>query len=51
MKCTEKEQESCNVEKRGCKGCFYNDDLKELKKKIEADAIDNFLYGKYLKNL
>lgn len=24
MKCTEKERESCNVEKMGCIGCFYN---------------------------
>lgn len=25
MKCTEKEQQSCRVEKRGCEGCFYDD--------------------------
>lgn len=25
MKCTNKEQETCEVEKRGCKGCYYND--------------------------
>lgn len=24
MKCSEKERESCNVEKRGCKGCYYS---------------------------
>ena len=24
MKCTEKEQETCNVEKRGCENCYYN---------------------------
>lgn len=23
-KCTSKEQETCEVEKRGCKGCYYN---------------------------
>lgn len=22
--CTEKEQETCDVEKRGCEGCYYN---------------------------
>lgn len=24
MNCTDKEQETCQVEKRGCEGCFYN---------------------------
>lgn len=24
MKCTSKEQDTCNVEKMGCEGCFYN---------------------------
>lgn len=23
MICTDKEQETCEVEKRGCKGCYY----------------------------
>lgn len=27
MKCTEKERDTCNVEKRGCEGCFYNDKI------------------------
>lgn len=26
MKCTIKEQENCQVEKMGCKGCYYNID-------------------------
>ncbi len=25
MQCTSKERETCNVEKMGCKGCYYND--------------------------
>ena len=25
MKCTNKEQETCEVEKRTCEGCYYND--------------------------
>lgn len=25
MRCTSKEQETCNVEKMGCKGCAYNE--------------------------
>lgn len=24
MKCTSKEQDTCNVEKMGCEGCFHN---------------------------
>lgn len=30
MKCTIKEQENCDVEKRGCKGCYY--DISKLEK-------------------
>ena len=26
MKCTDKERETCNVEKMGCEGCYYNED-------------------------
>ena len=25
MKCTEKEQNTCNVEKMGCDGCYYQE--------------------------
>lgn len=25
MNCTNKEQETCDVEKRGCEGCYYNE--------------------------
>lgn len=34
MKCTSKEQDTCNVEKMGCKGCFYNKTLEEAGKAI-----------------
>lgn len=27
MKCTEKEQETCQVEKMGCEGCAYDEPL------------------------
>lgn len=27
MFCTSKEQQTCDVEKRGCEGCYYNKDL------------------------
>lgn len=26
MKCTDKERQTCNVEKMGCEGCSYNED-------------------------
>ena len=29
MKCTNKEQETCEVEKRGCEGCFYYQEEEE----------------------
>lgn len=28
MNCTNKEQETCDVEKRTCEGCYYNDEIK-----------------------
>lgn len=30
MKCTDKEQETCEVEKRGCKGCAYYEDVTDI---------------------
>lgn len=27
-KCTDKEQETCNVEKMGCEGCYYKEENK-----------------------
>ena len=27
--CTNKEQETCDVEKRGCEGCYYNRKIEE----------------------
>ena len=36
-RCTEKEKNTCRVEKLGCNGCYYNGDnvLKDLKKQNE----------------
>ena len=31
-KCTDKEQDTCNVEKHSCIGCLYNEeDIKDIK--------------------
>ena len=36
-RCTEKEKNTCRVERLGCKGCYYNSDysLEDLKKQNE----------------
>ena len=34
MKCTDKEWDTCQVEKMGCPGCYY--DKIEIKKKVNA---------------
>lgn len=34
MFCTEKERKTCNVEKMGCEGCFYNNDINKLKEML-----------------
>lgn len=41
MKCTNKEQETCGVEKRGCEGCCYEelDKIKELEKEVEEKTV------------
>lgn len=49
MKCTDKEQATCNVEKMGCDGCYYKEDLK--KKLTPEDMLDDLekkyeVYGK-----
>lgn len=41
MNCTDKEQETCDVEKRGCNGCAYNDGVKEKRKIIEVYVTEN----------
>ena len=33
MICTEKEQETCNFEKQGCDGCYYNKERVKEKEK------------------
>lgn len=39
MKCTDKEQETCRVEKMGCKGCHYDyiskEEIREVLKEYE----------------
>lgn len=30
MKCNEKDQESCNFEKMGCKGCYYEEETESI---------------------
>lgn len=32
MMCTEQERETCNVEKMGCAGCYYNKSIEEGEK-------------------
>ena len=39
MICTEKERESCEVEKRGCNGCFYRELTKEEMEQWIKDLI------------
>lgn len=56
MKCTNKEQETAECEKRGCKGCFYNDNKMEEKEINEAfeiflnefEEITDCFYNSYL---
>ena len=54
MKCTNREQETCNVEKLGCDGCAYNektaDDLfKELGYEKVSDITENTGYVQFKK--
>lgn len=37
MKCTDKERETCQVEKMGCDGCYYNE--------INIEIAKNWLSG------
>lgn len=38
MFCTSKEQETCEVEKYGCEGCYYNS--KEIEEKLKLSKVD-----------
>ena len=40
MKCTDKEQETCEVEKRGCKGCAYYEDVTDINVGSIEEAIE-----------
>ena len=50
MICSEKERESCNVEKLGCEGCYYNkprgEEIKEYLKEIISNT---YAEGKAIK--
>lgn len=41
MKCTDKEWDTCQVEKMGCNGCYYNE-TKSFNKNIEKDTKISF---------
>lgn len=48
MICTEKERDTCNVEKLGCNGCFYreltNEEIEQCKKdltKVRPEMLDD----------
>lgn len=34
MFCTDKERRTCQIEKMGCEGCFYNNDKNQIYKLI-----------------
>ena len=44
MKCTDKQWQHCQVEKRGCEGCYYYENDEEVKKAIDQ-ARSNILRG------
>ena len=37
MKCTNKQWSTCQVEKMGCDGCYYTDEIYEKYNKKETD--------------
>lgn len=61
MNCTDKERENCQVEKRGCEGCFYNSDknvalieelIQEYKTYNDLDGIQDLsIYVNVLQNI
>jgi hypothetical protein len=40
MRCTDKDRDSCRVEKRGCEGCYYASD-RILTEEIVKDTTEN----------
>lgn len=48
MKCTNKEQETCELEKRGCKGCYYNNDIDQ---DINIHNKEKMSFGEIIDNL
>ena len=51
MFCTEKERKTCNVEKMGCEGCYYNENYLETKEAYELYFRGNPRLEKEVKNL
>ena len=50
MKCTNKEQETCESEKRGCEGCYYNNDI-EKDVNIHHNDKEKTSFGEIIDNL
>ena len=48
MKCTNKEQETCEVEKRTCEGCYYNDET-IIYDECDEEEIKELLIGHKVK--
>lgn len=48
MKCTNKEQETCESEKRGCEGCYYNNDIDQ---KVNINNKEKMSFGEIIDNL
>lgn len=51
MFCTEKERKTCNVEKMGCEGCYYNENYLETKEAYELYFRGNPRLEKEVKKL
>lgn len=49
MFCTDDERNTCQVEKMGCKGCFYNIDKNQMCKKRKIKVSEIKIYEKFRK--
>lgn len=43
MFCTEKQRKHCDYKKRGCEGCYYNNDLNNIEKVMFPIKEENLL--------
>ena len=49
MFCTDKERDTCNVEKMGCEGCYYNsNDMEDIKEKTADEMMEDMQYCKVI---